>query len=227
MEPVLRDGMQVIEGNPVDGLAWRLWLPTHASASERLRLAVWLHPSRDSGEVIIEPLAPLLAKHGYALLVPLKNDYHGWTSTEIKALFGQTIPHVALRPDVDAQLPLLIGFSAGGQMALHLWHKAPEALGAVVLIGTLPALVSDGVKQPVIIPAREQVLGTAVLSLVGENERGAADWVRVAPDWLAAGVPLTLQIVSARSHEWLIGPRETVLFETWLETISESSTALR
>ncbi len=223
----VRDGMRVVEGVAPDGLRWRLWLPEAATPQHTLRLAVWLHPSRDSGEALIEPLAPLLAEHGYALLVPLKTDYLGWSSVEIKALFAHTLPEVARRPDIDARLPLVIGFSAGGQMALHLWQKAPEVLGGVVLIGTVPALVSDQTERPVVLPAPELVCGTAVLSLVGERERGAAGWTRVAAGWLAAGVPLTLKIVPARSHEWLIDEPERVLLSGWLDAIAESSTTPR
>lgn len=217
----MRDGLEVTEGTTPDGLSYRLW---HAPNGTRQRLAVWLHPSRDSGEAMIEPLAPLLARHGYALLVPLKSEYLGWSSAEIKALFARTLPEIAKRPDVDAQLPLVIGFSAGGQMALHLWQKAPEVLGGVVVIGTVPALVSDNAAIQLTLPPADLAGGTAVLSFVGEQESGASAWAKAAPQWLAAGIPLTLKIVPARGHQWLISETETTLLDTWLTAVSESST---
>ncbi len=219
-----RNGMQVVEGTAPDGLDWRLWLPAELAPGKKLRLAVWLHGARDSGEAVIEPLAPLLAQHGCALVVPLKSSYVGWSSPEIKALFSRTLPEIARRPEIDAQLPLVIGFSAGGQMALHLWQKAPEVLGGLVLVGTIPALVSDQTESPVALPPTELVQGTAVLSFVGEKERGASEWARVAPAWLTAGVPLTLQIVPARAHQWLIDAPEKALLESWLTAVFDSST---
>ena len=216
------EGMQALEGTTAGACSWRLWTP--AVAPRPLRLAIWLHPSQASGEQLIEPLAPLLSKHGYALLVPIKPRYLGWTSEEIQALFSSVIPDVARASGVDPQLPLVIGFSAGGQMALHLWQRAPDALGAVVLVGTIPALVSGQAELPVEFPPRALLEGTAVLSLVGGLERGAQQWTKAAPAWLEAGVPLTLTVVPARAHEWLFDAPARALLDAWLQAIGESST---
>lgn len=208
--PAVREGLHAVAGKTQGGFAWRLWVDPAAKAPQKV--AVWMHPSRDSGEAMIEPLAPLLARHGYALLVPLKPEYHGWNSEDAQALFGQVLPDAAKSPNVNPQGPLVIGFSAGGQMALLLWRKAPDALGGLVLIGTAPL-------PPDALPTRALAEGTAVLSLVGETEPSAATWVNAAPAWLAAGVPLTLKVVAGRGHEWLVDVNERTLLETWLDAL--------
>lgn len=218
--PPAREGLRAVEGEPMRGMAWRLWLPREASP--RRRLVVWLHPSLDSGETFIEPLAPLFARHGYALLVPLKSEVQGWTSEDVQVLFKQVLPRVAQDPGVDATEPLIIGWSAGGQMALHLWQTAPEALGGVVLVGTTPELL------PFALPAREATAGTAVLSIVGSLERGAPDWTNAVSFWRARGIPLTLKIVPGRAHEWLFDDGDARAFlETWLAAIAAPSPAER
>lgn len=211
--PPPQEGLVPIEGPASHGMAWRLWMPDTPRPPRRF--VVWLHPSRGSGEPLIEPLAPLFARHGYALLVPLKPEYAGWTSEDVRTLFGELMPVAAKTPGIDPREPVVIGWSAGGQMALHLWQTSAQALGGVVLVGTTPELL------PGKMPPRDAVEGTAVLSIVGALERGAPDWKAAFEGWRAWGVPLTLKVVPDRAHEWLFSEKpEQNFLETWLDAIS-------
>lgn len=196
---------RVLEGTTDAGITWRL----HRDESKTQRLAVWLHPTGETSAEKIEPLAPLLAKYGYALLVPLQRK-GGWSGEEATAVFNGLVPTLP----VDTHEPLLIGFSAGAQMALLLWQKHPDAFGGVVLIGAAPRLDA--------LPANAE--STAVLALVGEKEPIVEEWLRAVEPWRKAGIPLTLKIVEGRGHEFLLTPAELPLFEQWLQAVQESST---
>lgn len=210
--PADRDGLRAVQG-VTRGMGWRLWVDPSAKAPQRV--AVWLHPHGEAGRDLVGPLAPVFARHGYALLEPLSETNDVWTGVEANIVFGDVLPAAAAAGHADPQGPLVLGWSAGGQLALHLWRMAPDALGGVVVVGTTPELV------PGTWPDRARLEGTAILSLVGADERGAADWVRALPAWKEHGVPVTLSIVPGRGHEWLLaGPDEVALLDAWLAALA-------
>jgi predicted esterase len=53
-------------------MGWRLWVDPAAKAPQKV--VVWLHPHGAAGQDLVGPLAPVFAKHGYALLEPLSSD---------------------------------------------------------------------------------------------------------------------------------------------------------
>ena len=129
----LGDDVKTIEAFPEGGLRYRLRMPATATREKPARLIVWLHPSGGSMDNVVEGLAPTLAKHGYALAVFTQKQFMGWTSDDAQLLIDKTLPAIAKTEGLDAARPILMGFSAGGQMALLLWHEHPEQCGGLVL----------------------------------------------------------------------------------------------
>src|SRR5438045_1483928 len=114
-------GEKVVEGNPEGGLPYRVHLPETGTAKKPSRLIVWLHPSGGSGNDMVERMAPLFLKHGFALLVITNKQWASWTSDEGQKLLEKTLPDVAKNPGVSITKPYLLGFSAGGQMDLEFF----------------------------------------------------------------------------------------------------------
>ena len=209
-----------VERRP-SGMGYRVLLPPVLSA-QRPRIAVWLHPAGSAGTDLVEPLAPLLARHGFALLVPQDKDFRGWTSKEIVELFGAVLPEASARYGLSPEQPLLIGYSAGAQMALHLWHPAPEKWAGLVLVAGAPLLTSVSSAEEISFSASEswRYAGTPILSIAGERDPGAAKWRSALERWKTAGVPLDFRQVPNVDHQWCVGAFEVERLDRWLDGIA-------
>lgn len=211
-------GMHRVTGAPPGGQPWRLHLSDGATPEHPLRLLVWMHPSGDSANALVEPLAADFARRGWALLVLTEKDFSRWRGEDANRLMLGTVPDVARVPGVDARRPVLLGFSAGAQMALELWAARPSAFGGLVLLAGAPRLSRGNEDVPPLGPLDERV---PVLSLVGERDGGAPLWREASRTWPAAGIPLAVDEVPGRGHEWLL--RDDVVLARvlgWLETLS-------
>ena len=132
------EGVLTKEGRPEDGLRWRLRLPADATAKKPARLIVWLHPSGGSMNRQVEALSPRFAEKGFALLVLTQKQWVGWTQADATRLLDGTLPDVGALPEVDPRRPILLGFSAGGQMAIEMWMKDPGRYGGLLLDAAYP-----------------------------------------------------------------------------------------
>src|SRR5262245_52241431 len=115
--------LKSVEASPEGGLRYRLLLSKDATAEKPQRLLVWMHPSGGSMNKVVAGLAARWSKAGWAVLLPTQKKWGGWTSDEAEKLVAKTLPEAAKTAGVDAKRPVLIGFSAGGQMAIELWRK--------------------------------------------------------------------------------------------------------
>jgi len=204
---------------PDKGLHYRVFTAEDAAKKPPLRLLVWLHPSGDSMIGTMESLAPGFAQHGFALLVPTNKQFQNWVPDEANQLMNVTLPDVATVPGVDAKRPILLGFSAGAQMALELWNSAPEKFGGVAVVGAAP-LLPEGDKLVETNPKPSPKLaGTPMLVLVGEEEPVTRRWRERSPAWKAAGVPITLQIALGQGHDTLFEGVGIDMIHEWLDTI--------
>lgn len=211
-------GHRLRTGAPPDGLPWRLSLSEGASAEHPLRLLVWLHPSGASANALVESLAPAFAQRGWALLVVTEKDFSGWRGAEANRLMLGTVPEVARVPGVDARRPVLLGFSAGAQMALELWAARPEAFGGLVLLAGAPRFSQGSEQHPPSAPSRA---GVPLLAVVGAEDGSAPLWREASRTWPGAGLRLEVREVPGRGHEWLLGDapvRERVL--DWLGALA-------
>jgi len=183
-----------------------------------LRLAVWLHPSGGSSfNKAAEALAPTLLTHGFALLLPIDKDFDGWTYEDAGKLLGGTLPDAGTIDGIDVHRPLLIGFSAGGQVALEFWMTKPELYGGLVLDAAHPAEERDGKAVVYAPPKGDAARQVPILAFVGEKDPLEYVWRAAEEPWRGAGVPLTVRFVKGRGHEWLFGEEEIRELDAWLE----------
>jgi predicted esterase len=213
-------GIKTVEANPEDGLRYRLRLSEKATAEKPQRLVIWLHPSGGSMNNTVEGLASRLAERGFALLVLTQKQFAGWSGEDATSLIDKTLPDVAKVKEVDVRKPILLGYSAGGQMALELWYADPEKWGGLVLDAAYPVKQENGkyVARP--LPRKDGIKKVPFLVLVGDKDGGSALWKKVTPDWLEAGVPFTIRHIEGKGHTWLFGKAEVALLEKWLEEVA-------
>jgi alpha-beta hydrolase superfamily lysophospholipase len=198
------DGVKTIEAQPVGGLSYRLRLGATATPAKPHRLVLWLHPSGGSGDSLVEPLAPELAKHGFALAVFPQKQYAGWTDQERTAL-APTIADLAKVPGLNATKPVLMGFSAGGQAALMMWELKPAAYGGLLLNSAYPVDVNMATRQAALITLTKDEIDAKVpvLAIIGGDDPSIQTWMAEGPVWAKAGIPVSMSMVKGKKHEFL------------------------
>lgn len=215
-------GVKTVEGFPEGGLRYRLRMSETATTNKPNRLIVWLHPSGGSMNSTVEAMAPGFIEKGFALLVPTQKSWGGWSEPDAKRLMSRTLPDVAKIEGVDARRPILLGFSAGGQLALILWRDAPQDFGGIVLDAAYPVgstRASSPEDIPLLsLPENKDFANSPVFGIIGERDQnGIAKkvWERARTEWQPR-VPVTLHIVPGKGHEWLFGKDQTALLHQWL-----------
>lgn len=208
-------GITVLERAPAGGLRYRLHLSASASSAAPDRVLVWMHPSTASFNRRVEPLAQGFLQRGFALLVPIDKQFQDWKGSEANQLMSRTLPDVAEVPGINARRPVLMGFSAGANMALNLWAAAPGYFGGLVLDCATPRFLEGdlSLSRPAPSPALAE---TPILVLIGANDTAAPAWSYEAPAWRSAGVPLTVRVVPDKGHAFLLegGPLDEL--HAWL-----------
>ncbi|NOK17327.1 hypothetical protein [Corallococcus carmarthensis] len=199
-------------GAPANGLPYRLFVSGQATPEHPHRLVVWLHPTGTDGLTLVEPLASSFEAQGFALLTFPREHAQGWSGADANRMMLGTLPEVARVPGVDAERPVLLGFSAGAQMALELWAARPESFGALVLIAGAPRLSRGDEHTPPTSSAHARV---PILSFIGETDGSAPLWRTARESWRAAGLRLDSREVPGLGHTWLLArPHEqTALFQ--------------
>lgn len=213
-------GVKTAEGNPDGGLRYRLRYSDKATAEKPHRLVIWLHPSGGSMNNVVESLAPRLTAKGFALLVLTQKPFQGWSEDDGAQLLDKTLPEIAKMKEIDVQKPILLGYSAGGQMALELYYAEPSRWGGLVLDAAYPVQRENGRFVPRPLPKMEGIKRTPILVLVGDKDGGAALWKKVTPEWREKMVPLSVRYIEGKGHTWLFGKPEVELLEKWLEDVA-------
>ncbi|MFP4055455.1 MAG: TPR end-of-group domain-containing protein [Candidatus Brocadiia bacterium] len=218
------EGVKTTEGQPEGGLRYRLHQAPDAGPEAPDRLVVWLHPAGGSANQVVEPLAPRLARLGFALLVPTEKDWRSWSQADMEKLVEGTLPAVAQVEGLDARRPILMGYSAGGQAALMLWRQSPGKVGGLILDAAYPVRRAAGGFQVAPPPDDPAAKDTPVFVLAGEKDGGTKVWQKVAPAWGEAGIPLTLVVVPGKGHTWLLGSEQLERLEAWLREVKAGKT---
>ncbi|MFW5858828.1 MAG: TPR end-of-group domain-containing protein [Planctomycetota bacterium] len=211
-------GIRSVEGDPDDGLRYRLRIDAAAKAEQPHRLIIWLHPSGASANKPVEALAPKLAAQGYALLVFTRKQWRGWTAAEGEAALASLAHLAAAEPAVDVERPILMGFSAGGQQALKLWREQPDRFGGLLLNAAYPIVIEGGGYSLIQPPADAT---TPILVLSGSEDNGTALWRSHLADWNAQGLRVHLHEVPDKGHTFLFaGPAMDTVTE-WLAGLDD------
>lgn len=216
-------GVTAIDRSPEVGLRYRLLVPEGAAAGTPRRLLVWLHPSGGSMNDLIEGHSPGWMKEGFAVLVPTQKRWRGWSDADAARLLDKTLPDAATIPGIDAKRPVLMGFSAGGQMAIELWRKDPSRFGGLVLDAAYPLdseAYARGERKTVDPPAGDAAKSVPMFVLVGLADGGHKMWKDVEEPWRKAGVPLVVNYVPEGRHEWLLRAELLLTFEKWLADVA-------
>lgn len=214
------EGIKTVEGNPQAGLRYRLRMSPAARPERPERLIIWLHPSGGSANQMIEGMSRRLAPLGFALLVLTQKEWRFWSPAHVKRLLEGTLPDVAKIPGVSTERPILMGYSAGGQIAVSMWHALPGKFGGLILDAAYPVQPKQGGFDILPLPNDPAVKQTPFFVLVGEQDGGSRLWRQAEPAWRQAGVPLTVRHIPDKGHAWLFGPGEVDEMCAWLEQVA-------
>lgn len=219
--PALPDGLRAIEGAPEDGLKYRILVSKAASKEQPHRLMVWLHPSGGSMNNVVERLAPRFAEAKLALVVFTQKDFRGWSQADAEKL-QRTLDHLGKVEGLSSEKPFLLGYSAGGQMALILWKSQPSRWGGLILDAAYPVKF-DADRKPSLadLPAdAEAIKKVPMYVLVGSNDGGARIWQEAEKKYREAGVPLQVEYVEGQGHTWLVGKAQVERLSIWLGAVA-------
>jgi len=214
-------GVKTVERNPAGGLRYRVRMSPDATGKDPNRLIIWLHPSGGSMNRTVEKLAHRLAEQGWALMVFTQKRFMSWTEDDARRLLLHTLPDAARIEGLSVEKPVLLGYSAGGQMALILWKDDPGAFGGLVLNAAYPvgARGANGRFSAMALPERDAVKDVPILAITGGKDGGTALWKKVQTEWEKAGIQLTLSIVPGKGHTWLLDKTRLRELEVWLRTV--------
>jgi len=211
------EGVKTLEADPEAGFRYRLRMSPTATAKKPNRLILWLHPSGGSGNQMVEPWSKRLNSLGYALLVLTQKDWRFWSPLDMNRVLEGTLADVAKTPGIDAERPILMGFSAGGQVALSMWAATPGKFGALVLDAAYPVRPKlGGGFDTMPLPENIGIQQTPIFVLVGDQDGGSKVWQQIEPSWRQVGVPLTVYYIAGKAHGWLFGDKELTDLCAWL-----------
>jgi predicted esterase len=216
------EGVKTVEGAPAGGLRFRVRMSPTATKEKPQRLIVWMHPSGGSMDAAVEKLAPRFAQHGFAVVVFTKKNYGGWGPADVARL-PKTLDALAAIEGLSDDRPVLMGFSAGGQMALMLWRAGGAGLGGLILNAAYPVIRNaEGQFDRMELP-EDAARKVPMFVVVGEKDGGSQVWKQMEATFRAAGTPVTLSVVEGRGHEWLFGENELQALDIWLEELGKTS----
>lgn len=209
-------GLKMIEALPEGGLRYRLRLSEKASKDKPHRLVIWMHPSGGSMNAQAEALAPILAEKGCALLVLTYKNFLGWSAQDADKLMKKTLPALAEVEGLDIRRPILLGYSAGGQMALELYFHDPTPFGGLVLDAAYPMRRTLTGAQVLAPPKKLTYAQVPVYVVVGLKDGGSLLWRQADKAWRSAGVPLSIYYIPDKPHTWLFDQAQAAELGKWL-----------
>lgn len=164
-------------------------------ANPKPRVALWLHPSGARLNADLERLAPVFARHGFALVVPMYPRLAGWNNDELRSVLDLTLPRLTDVVEVDH--PLVLGLSAGAEAALVAWSATPARFVAVW--ASAPPTDSPG--HTLALPTAD--VASPVVFFIGERDPVWREWQRTWPTWRAAQLRFETRIIAEKGHELL------------------------
>lgn len=212
-------GLLSLEGDPPGGMAYRVRIPASATAANPLRLVVWLHPSGGSMNQQVEPLAQELGEHGFALLVFTRKQWLGWSGGEATRILP-TIAALAHERRLETHRPVLMAFSAGGQIALQLFAQQPTAWSGLLLDAAYP--IDAAARRLLAATPAMAASHVPVHVLLGAQDANRGLWEQARTSW--QGLPLTFTIVPEEGHAYLFRGEAWHGCLQWLEQLPHPRT---
>lgn len=216
-------GIKTVARTPKDALPYRIRMSPSATKDKPNKLLIWMHPSGGSANSVVEPMADMFLKYGYALMVFPKKNFAYWSELDAK-MMTLSVKDAADIEGIDAAKPILMGFSAGGQMALMIYGQNASKLGGLILDAAYPVSQGPDNKYQVTAPPdTPAVADVPILVLVGLKDNLCRVWQKVEPQWLEKKVPLTVLYVPNAGHAWLLGEKQAgnrAELEKWLEAVA-------
>jgi pimeloyl-ACP methyl ester carboxylesterase len=192
---------------------YRLYLP-ELGEGKKAALLMWLHPAGAEANQLITPWQPQLAELGYALMVP-QFKTPNWQGKHVDRVI-ELADHAIKKHPIDASKIVLLGYSAGGQVACAVAMKHPKRVAGVVTMSGLPTVALRD-RRP-LMPEKEFKDAVAYFWLVGEEEWQLESLSKGAQmEMVAAGFSVRLRIVSKAGHAFHDSERQVVL--DWLKTV--------
>ena len=210
-------------------LDWSLdWSPgPKATKADPQRLVVWLHPSGGLMNGEAEKMAGLFRRRGLALMVFTQKSAMGWSASDARKAL-KTVRDVGRIEGLCGDRPILMGYSAGGQVALSLWAAGPGRFGGLIIDAAYPVDMKAYAQRKARAfdpPADPAVRLVPFFVLVGTRDGGATIWRAAEKQWAQAGVPLTVLYVENAGHAWLFGRKQTEALDSWLGAPAGPSSA--
>jgi predicted esterase len=194
---------------------YTLYLPRQ-QAGRKPPLLVWLHPAGAERNQLATRWWPELSEMGWALMLPESKTPKNWGMDEDKTVLRH-IEAAAKKHEVDAGKVVLLGFSAGGQMAFYTAWKHPERIAGVVTMSAVPVKSARDLSAP--IPAKEHAASLAYFMVVGEQEELATRIATCAQlELVCEGFSARLQIVKEAGHAFHESEKKDVL--AWLDEVA-------
>ncbi len=199
-------------------LAYDLYQP-ELPAGTKTGMVVWLHGAGAAGneKVIAEYKQPLL-EAGVALLIPHTADPAQWKPNDTGRLLDtlQAVANASGR--IDASRSVLLGFSAGGQLAFAVARARPKAIAGVVAMGAYP-IVNTQRGQQLWVPPKGQENHVRYFFLVGDQDNGRLVLRRVETVWKARKVDVTLLEVPELGHAYAADQQKVLT--PWMAAVAK------
>ncbi len=210
--------VDVVEGKPEGGINYQLHTD---KKNETSRLAIWLHPSGGSMNDNAKTLIPLLAKHGFALMIPTDKSYRSWNTDEIHKVMNISVPHAQKNKNINNEKPFLIGFSAGGQIAVIHFLEHPESIGGIVANSTFPLQMGARGFSRLAPPTGEAHKQVPFFVVLGQQERAENAWT----PWNEEGYALEQHVIENAGHQWLLSGKVLKDLSNWLSVHVKGSSS--
>ena len=219
------EGVKTLEDFPEGGLRYRLRMSPAATKEKPNRLIVWLHPAGGSMNGVVEQLAPRFIDRNFALVVFTQKNWRAWTPGDAARFVNRTLPALDKVEGLSVEKPVLLGYSAGGQLAVQLYMRDPGKYGGLVLDAAYPVIMTGARQMRVLGPPRDEARkDVPVFVLVGEQDGGSRVWRAVGPAWQKLGVPLRVDFVADKGHTWLFGGFQLAALDGWLSDVAAGKT---
>ena len=195
---------------------YKLLLPPDADKLKGAPLVVYLHGS--GGDKLADfkkDWWPMLAARKCIGAVPLSKAEHMWAVGE-DTYVRQAIADVQKRRSVDPKRMVLLGGSGGGQVALFLADRTPEAFRAVIVVSANPVVARSG-KAEWFFPD-PKALKTCPYFVVCHITHGASlkFWRQVRARLEGKGASISILPVLGEPAHYLAPPKE---LGGWLDAV--------